>query len=104
MTTYSFPALHPNPTPREVSEKVNNLLRGKMNAVGSLTLAINAATTTLTDSRIGGGTFICLSPTTANAAAALGTTYIGAKAKGSATIAHANNAQADRTFDVLLIG
>lgn len=100
----SFPVLPQNPDIRRLVEAINSLQRGKMNAVTTVTLTANATTTTLTDNRIGGGTYIGLSPTTANAAAALGTTYVSAKAKESATITHANNAQTDRTFDVLLVG
>jgi hypothetical protein len=100
----TFPGLGPNADIRQIVERVGWLLRGKMNAVTTVTLTANATTTTLTDQRIGGGTYIGLSPTTANAAGALGTTYISAKAAGSATITHANAASTDRTFDVLLIG
>lgn len=100
----SYPGLSPSEVDRRVAEVVNRLLAGKMNAVTTVTLTAGATSTTLTDSRIGGGSWIGLSPTTANAAGALATTYISAKAKGSATITHANDANVDKTFDVLIIG
>lgn len=100
----SFPILPQNADLRRVIEAVNVLQRGKFNAIGSLTLTAGATTTTLTDSRIGGESFIGLMPTTANAAGALATTYVSARAKGSATITHANAATVDRTFVVLVIG
>ena len=63
-----------------------------------------ATSTTLTDSRIGGASFIGFSPTTATAATALTALYVSAKAKGSATLTHNNTADTDRTFDVLIVG
>jgi hypothetical protein len=102
--TAGYPGLSQTATPREIAERVNRLLQGKLNAVTTLTLTANAASTTLTDPRIGGATFIGLMPTTANAAAALGTTYVSARGIGTATITHANDANVDKTYDVLLIG
>lgn len=102
----SFPTLAQGADIRRVVETVQNLLRGKLNAVTTLTLAANVATTTLTDSRIGGESHIALTPTTANASAEIGagTIYVSARAKGSATVTHANNAQTDRSYSVLIIG
>jgi hypothetical protein len=71
---------------------------------GTVTLTANAASTTLTDYRITASSVISLMPTTANAAGAIATTYIGTTAIGSATITHANNAQADKTFRYSIIG
>lgn len=100
----SFPTLGPNADTRSIVERINMLLAGKMNAVTTVTLAAGAATTTLTDSRIGGQSIILLSPRTASAAAAMAAVYVSAKAKGSATLTHGNTADVDRTFDVLIIG
>jgi hypothetical protein len=47
---------------------------------------------------------ILLSPTTANAAAALATTYVSAVTQGSFTLTHANNAQTDKTFGYVALG
>lgn len=103
MTT-GYPGLSQTATGREIAQRVNRILQGKLNAVTSLTLTANDTTTTLTDVRIGAATWIGLMPTTANAAAALGTTYVSARDTGTATITHANDASTDKTFDVLLIG
>ena len=85
---------------RIVAEVVNNLMDGKDNALGTVTLDPNQATTTLTDLRIGPDSAILFMPTTANAAAELGngTLYVSSRGKQTATITHANSAQADRTF------
>lgn len=85
-------------------EVVNNTLAGKLNNTGTVTLTANAASTTLTDSRIGYNSVISLMPTTANAAGALATTYFNTFAKGSCVINHANNAQADKTFGFTITG
>ena len=82
--------------------------QGKIQCVTEITLTANAATTTLTDSRISIQSAIIFDPRTANAATEYhgGTMYIldVNRAKGSAIITHANNAQADRTFFVVIIG
>src|SRR5574337_986911 len=87
-----------------VAEKVNYILRGRMNVVTQVTLAANAGTTTLTDSRISATNGLLLQPLTSNAAGALATTYWSAQGIGSATLTHANNTQTDRKFNVLIIG
>jgi hypothetical protein len=70
----------------------------------TVTLTANASSTTLTDARIRYDSPIILVPTTANAAGALATTYISesSRVNGSAVITHANNAQSDKTFRVLI--
>jgi hypothetical protein len=89
---------------------VNSLLQGKINAVSTVTLTANVATTTMTDARISSRSFISFQPTTANAAAALATLYTSGQTGGTGTVTgsvvinHANNAQTDRTFNVLIIG
>ena len=83
---------------------LNNVLKGKTNNTGVVTLTATAASTTLTDSRIGANSVISLMPTTANAAGALATTYFGTFLDGSCVITHANNAQADKTFGFTVVG
>lgn len=81
---------------------------GKLNTGGLFTLTASAATSTMTDGRISVDSTIVLVPTTANAAAELGngTLYISetGRVNGSVVITHANNAQADRTFRIVIIG
>ena len=95
---------------RRLARAINGLLQGKMNAVTTVTLTANSATTTLTDDRITPKSFIGFMPTTANAAAALANLYVSNRMStngtviGNATLTHANNAQTDRTFTVLIIG
>lgn len=89
---------------KKTADAVNAILNGRRNNVTALTLTANAASTTLTDARIHPDSHLDLTPRTANAAAALATTYISARTTGSATITHANNAQTDRTFTVEICG
>lgn len=88
---------------RESARAVNGLLLGKSNNVYTVTLTAGVAVTTISNSQITADTVAVLVPTTANAAAALATTYQTA-APGAITLNHANNAQVDRTFRYVLVG
>lgn len=94
-------------SPREVASAANGALRGKINSVGAVTLATSAASTVVTDPRIGSTTLVLLMPQTAHAAAELATLYIDPAdyiTQTSFKIHHANNSQADRTFGYALLG
>ena len=79
---------------------IQQLAAGRSNAVGTVTLTENAATTVVTDNNFAPGSVPLFTPTTANAAAEIGagTMYISARANKSFTITHANSATAGRTF------
>ncbi len=83
---------------RKLAQGINELMDGKHNATGSVTLTAASATTTLTDRRIGTDSVITFMATTANAAAGITALYVTARGDGTATLNHANNAQADRTY------
>jgi hypothetical protein len=91
---------------RKIATAINQLAQGRSNAVGTLTLAANTGTTVVTAKNCGAGSVVLLSPLTAHAAAELaaGALYVSAVANGSFTLAHANNAQTDRTFGFVAIG
>lgn len=95
---------------RLMARTINDILQGKTNNTGTLTLTANAGTSTITVAagRLGSGTVILIEPTTANAATEFGagTIYRSATsvANNTFTITHANNANADRTFNYVLIG
>lgn len=93
---------------RKIAGTLNRALNGKTNVITTVTLTANAASTTLTDNRITPQSFIGFMPVTANAASELGagTIYVPFSTQliGSAVINHANNAQSDRNFIVLIIG
>jgi hypothetical protein len=98
--------------PRDTANVLNNAMQGKLNCLFEGTLTANAASTTFTGAttqgaeKVGADSFITWMPLTANAAAEDGGTamYVSAQSKGSVTVQHANNAQADRTFRFLVIG
>ncbi len=83
---------------------VQELTKGRSNAVGSVTLTTSTTTTAVTFMNCGSDSVVVLSPKTANAAGALATTYISAVTNGGFTITHASNGQADRTFGFACTG
>lgn len=92
--------------PVKVSAAINQLAQGRSNATGTVTLAANASSTTVSAINCAAGSFPFLIPLTAHAAAELaaGGCYISAVAKKSFTITHANNAQTDRTYGFVCLG
>lgn len=96
--------LHPAETAvRTLVFAINQLIRGRANSVGSVTLTENTTTTTVTpsESLMNESAKVFFTPRTANAAAEWGngTMYVSAITRTTFTITHANNAQTDRTFD-----
>jgi len=93
---------------RQVALVLNRALTGGQNNNGIVTLTANAASTTLTDARIGVSATVTFEATTANAAAERGngTMYCSeaGRLNGSLVITHANNAQTDRTFRYAIHG
>lgn len=91
---------------RKIARALNGALQGKLNSTKAFTLTANAASSTVTDARLTANSFIGFMPTTANASAEIGagTIYIGTRNNGTAIVTHANNAQSDRTYQLLIIG
>ena len=87
-----------------IVQAIRELFEGRSNAVGEVTLTASTTTTTVTSDTCGDESVILLSPRTANAAAALATTYVSAVGNGTFTLTHANNAQTDRRFGYAAIG
>lgn len=99
----------PNPAEtnlRKIVQGVRELFQGRSNAVGTLTLTANAASTTVTAINCGQDSKVFLTPTTANAASEVGagTLRVSSVASGAFTLTHANNAQTDRTFFYVCLG
>ncbi len=92
--------------PGKIVRSLNLVIDGRTDNYGQVTLTANAASTTFEHAALSENSTIALTPRTAHAAAAMaaGTLYVSAKANGSVTFAHANNAQTDRTFDLAWIG
>lgn len=85
---------------------INQLCQGRNNATGTVTLAAGATTTVVQAPNCATGASVLLTPLTAHAAAeiAAGGLYVGTIANASFTIAHANNAQADRSYSWATLG
>ena len=80
------------------NQAIRDLFAGRSNAVGTVTLTANAASTVVTAINCGAGSRVFLMPTTANAAAIVAATYVSSVGQGTFTITHTNNANADKTF------
>jgi hypothetical protein len=89
-----------------IVDAIRQLFEGRSNAVGSVTLTANAATTVVAGPNIGLDSSIFLFPKTSNAAAAVATTFVLAAnvVRGQFTISHANNAQTDKSFFWVALG
>lgn len=76
--------------------------KNRLVSVGSVTLTASATTTEVTNLAVGATSHVFLSPKTANAAAALATTYVTCS-RYTITITHANNSQTDRDFSYQVV-
>lgn len=92
--------------PKKIILSIQQLAAGRSNGVGSVTLTVNVATTTVTDMNCAVGSTVLFTPTTANAAAEIGngTMYLSTVANGSFTVTHANSATTGRTFKYAIVG
>lgn len=104
----SIPAFQPEEDlhRRRIAEWSIQVMQGKLNNVGSVTLGAGVASTSVTDARVGINSFIGFMPTTANAASetGAGTMYVSTRGDGYFVITHANGASADRTFGYCVLG
>jgi len=86
---------------------IRQLIEGRSNAVGLVTLATGAVSTTVTATNCGPSSAVFLFPATADAATYLGGTVYVTQAnvkKGSFTISHASTALTDVTFWWVCLG
>lgn len=86
--------------PGRFNQAIRQMMQGRDNAGGTVTLTANAATTTVSAPNCATGCGVFLQASTASAATEVGngTIYISAVVNGSFTITHANSAVADRSF------
>lgn len=90
--------------PRNFSIAIQQLFQGRSYAVGTVTLAAGATSTTVAAPNCAAASQVFMFPTTANGAAALASTFISSVGQQTFTISHANNAQVDRTFAYVALG
>jgi hypothetical protein len=99
-----FPSLPPRGGDgRQVAAVVNRMNRGKLNCTGVLTLAPGETATMVSDGRVGPDSHIALTPLTA-AALASGSLYVSGRGDGGFSLAHADTAEADRSFSYAVLG
>lgn len=94
---------------RQIVDVVNGVLGGKMNVVLQITLRAGFATTIVIDARIGPFSALLLQPLTAHAAGALysATSVLAdqtTQKNGQVTLNHVNDANADKTFNLVILG
>ena len=99
---------NPHEWMREIAVVVNGLLDGKINSVGTFTLAVDSLTTTVKDRRCGPDSAIFECPTTANAGGEVGIFYTsrGVESGGvpSFVVNHGFDSRTDRTFTYAIFG
>lgn len=86
------------------TETVNGIIDGKIDVTGDFTLTANAGSTIVSDNKFESVMVPVFVPLTANAAAAIATTYVSARTKGAFTLTHANTATTDRSFAYVRFG
>lgn len=89
---------------RRLIDSVIQLVEGRHNAFGEFTLTPSATTTTVSHPNCSLDSQPQFAPHTANAAAAVATTYISAIFQGGFTLTHSNSATTDRTFGFICGG
>lgn len=92
--------------PRAIAEMLRGALGGKLNCTGAVTLAANAATTTVLDNRVSASSVILFMATSDTAITAMGV-GIGVKTRTAGTsfvITHPNTADTDKTIEFVILG
>lgn len=92
--------------PFAIVTAIRQLIQGRNNATGTVTLTASTTTTTVTSDIVNDSDTVLLSPMTANAAAEIGngTIYVSTVSKGSFVLTHANAVSTDRTFRYAVFG
>jgi hypothetical protein len=90
-------------TPRDVARTVNLLIDGRINSVGEVTLSTATTTTVVSSYYANVNSKVLLMPQTANAAAAVATTWVTPAAR-SLTFNHASSTATDLSFGYVLLG
>lgn len=91
---------------RSIAQWEREAHQGHLGNTGNITLGTGTAATAVKDFRVGPFSFIGLMPTTANAAAELGSggMYVSDRSAEGFTITHASTTTADRAFVYCILG
>lgn len=91
---------------RRINFAIRQLQQGRNNAHGTFTLTANDTSTTVTAINCAAGSHVSITPTSATAAAAVGSAtgvYV-TPGNGSFVVTHNNTADLDRTFTYGIVG
>jgi hypothetical protein len=90
----------------KINQAIAQLDQGRLNCSGTFTLVAGATTTTVEAPTVAVGTPIHFSPMSADAAAAMATTFVlpANVSNGSFIVSHAISGSTDRTFSWVGIG
>jgi len=91
---------------RQIATRLNQVLLGRLNNTGTVTLGTSVASTDVADRKVSANSVILLTPSTANAAteAGSGNMYVSAVTAEQFTITHTNSATTARTFSYAVLG
>lgn len=102
MTQTKRPVLSKDPKPREVSNTVNEVLRGKINSTGAFVLNAGSGSTVVKNADVDEGSVVLITADSATAAAATGL-YVTV-GSGQFTVHHNNTGDSDRHFRFAVLG
>lgn len=104
----SVPAFQPDESShrQRIAEWSIQVMQGKLNNTGSVTLTAGVTSTSVADARVGINSFIGFMPKTANACSetGAGTMFVSTVGAEFFVITHANSASVDRTFGYCVLG
>ena len=93
---------------RVLGNAINQLMNGKNNALGSVTLTASTTTTVVADPRVGTNSVITFIGTTSNGGIALADAtnplFISSRGDGTFTITHHSDAAVDQTLEYSITG
>lgn len=106
LTAYSAIPLDPEAPGwgRQVAETANNMLIGKLNNTGTVTLGNGVVSTTVSDARCGPATVVLLMATSPLGAVALNQWSVQTRTNGAFTITHISTSTATATAAYCLLG
>ena len=87
-----------------IATTLNEVVKGRQNNTGTITLAASTVNTGIADTRIKITHKVFLVPRTANAAANYANTYVATVADGTVTLTHLSTTTADRIYDYVFHG
>lgn len=102
----SIPVFEPDDTQHRIriGSWAVQVMQGKLNNTGSVTLTALATSTTVVDARAGINSFIGFTPLTSSGAVEIATMYLSTRGDGQFIITHSNSVIADRTFVYCVLG